>query len=120
MAHYDKLHGVDVQVFRTTCLEEIKKNEGVPLKELYKRQTMRSQRAAEKEAKLKYYNALPYELVIKQDSAEGGYVAAYPELPGCITRGDALETAKENAKDAKAEWIKAALDNDAEIPEPKH
>lgn len=34
--------------------------------------------------------------------------------------GDTLEAAKENAKDAKGEWIKAALDSGMNIPEPKH
>jgi predicted RNase H-like HicB family nuclease len=120
MAHYDKLHSMDAQAFRATCLEEIKKNEDTSLKELYKRQTMRSERAAGKEAKLKYYNSLVYKLVVKQDTVEGGYVASYPGLPGCLTCGDTLEAAKENDKDAKGEWLEAALDSSMNIPEPKH
>ena len=31
-----------------------------------------------------YYMSLPYRLEIVPDSAESGYVATYPELPGCI------------------------------------
>ena len=40
-----------------------------------------------------YYMGLPYKLEIVPDVEEGGYVARYPELPGCITLGDTLEDA---------------------------
>lgn len=33
------------------------------------------------------YLALPYKREIVPDSAEGGYVIAFPELPGCLTCG---------------------------------
>ena len=36
---------------------------------------------------LDYYMGLPYKLEIVPDSTEGGYVASYPELRGCITAG---------------------------------
>ena len=36
---------------------------------------------------LKYYAALPYEILITP-SPEGGFVATIPDLPGCITQGD--------------------------------
>lgn len=32
---------------------------------------------------------------------EGGYVIAFPELPGCIICGKTIESAISNAKDAK-------------------
>ena len=41
----------------------------------------------------KYYNSLPYKMVITPDSEEGGYVISYPDLPGCITCADTLEEA---------------------------
>ena len=66
---------------------------------------------------LEYYMSLPYKLEIIPDSDEGGYVASYPELRGCITVGDSLTAAAANAEDAKREWILAALEEGIEIPE---
>jgi len=68
---------------------------------------------------LEEYMKLPYKLEILPDSEEGGYVARYPELPGCVTVGDTLEEAAENALDAKREWLEAALETGAAIAEPE-
>ena len=65
-----------------------------------------------------YYLNLPYKLEIVPDKDEGGYAARYPELPGCITVGDTLESVVKNAGDAKKEWIAAALEVGVTIPEP--
>jgi len=65
-----------------------------------------------------YYLNLPYKLEIVPDKDEGGYAARYPELPGCITVGDTLESVVKNANDAKTEWIAAALEEGVAIPEP--
>ena len=54
---------------------------------------------------------LPYRLEITPDLDEGGFVARYPELPGCITVCDSMEEIAEYAEDAKREWLAAALDN---------
>ena len=67
---------------------------------------------------LDYYMGLPYKLEIVPDSTEGGYVASYPELRGCITVGDTLASVAANAEDAKREWIQAAMEEGIEIPEP--
>ena len=67
---------------------------------------------------IEYYMALPYRLEIVPDSDEGGYVARYPDLPGCITVGDSMEEAAKNAEDAKKEWLAAALESGVEIAEP--
>ena len=64
-----------------------------------------------------YYMALPYKLEIVPD-AEGGYVARYPELPGCITVGDTLEDTVNHVLDAKREWLLAALEDGIRINEP--
>lgn len=64
------------------------------------------------------YLALPYRLELVPDPDEGGYVASYPELPGCITSGENLEAAAENAEDAKKAWLEAALEDGIEIVEP--
>ena len=65
-----------------------------------------------------YYMCLSYRLEIIPDSDEGGYVARYPELPGCITSGETLESAVENAADAKKAWIEAVIEDGTEIAEP--
>ena len=38
-----------------------------------------------------YYLKLPYRLEIVPDIYEGGYVASYPELPGCLTCAETIE-----------------------------
>lgn len=50
--------------------------------------------------------ALPYRLEIVEDQEEGGFVVSNPDLPGCITCGDTIEDAMNNAKDAKKAWMK--------------
>ena len=64
------------------------------------------------------YMALPYRLEIIPDPEEGGYVASYPELPGCITCGETMEDAVRNASDAKREWFLSAMEAGVEIREP--
>ena len=60
------------------------------------------------------YLALSYRMEIIRDSDEGGFVASYPDLPGCITCGET----EEEALDAKKAWLEAALEENIEIPEP--
>ena len=50
----------------------------------------------------------------------GGYVASYPELPGCLTCADTLEEVITNAIDAKKAWLKTALEDSDTIQEPKY
>lgn len=40
---------------------------------------------------VEYYLQCPYRLEIIPDVDEGGYVASYPELSGCITVGKTLD-----------------------------
>ena len=68
--------------------------------------------------KIDYYMNLPYKMEILPDIAEGGFVVSFPELPGCITCGETMESAIENAMDAKRAWIEAELEEGAEIPQP--
>lgn len=56
--------------------------------------------------------------VIK-DPDEGGFVVSFPELPGCLTCGQSLESALANALDAKKSWLEAALEDGLVIQEPK-
>ena len=52
-----------------------------------------------------------YRMEIVEDKDEGGFVAFYPDLPGCITCGETLESAIKNAQDAKQAWMEAVLEN---------
>lgn len=67
---------------------------------------------------LNEYLKIPYRLEIIPDSEEGGFVASYPELPGCITCGTTIEAAVSNADDAKKAWLEAAIVNNTPIFEP--
>jgi antitoxin HicB len=67
---------------------------------------------------LKYYLSLPWRLEIVPDPDEGGYAAYYPELPGCVTVGETMESAAVNAEDAKRAWLEAALEDGGPIAEP--
>ncbi|MCY0877341.1 MAG: toxin-antitoxin system HicB family antitoxin [Firmicutes bacterium] len=60
---------------------------------------------------------LPYRIEL-YPAEEGGYVAAIPDLPGCVTQGETREEALKLLDDAKAAWIRTALDQAIEIPLP--
>ncbi|GHU78717.1 DNA repair protein HhH-GPD [Clostridia bacterium] len=64
------------------------------------------------------YMRLPYRMEIVTDPDEGGYVVSFPDLPGCITSGETVESAVMNAHDAKNTWLAAALEDRIAIPEP--
>lgn len=66
------------------------------------------------------YMKLPYRLEIVPDTEESGYVASYPELPGCISCGETIASAVANIEDAKREWLKAAIEDHIEITEPEN
>lgn len=83
------------------------------------------QKAIESEEKItmktmeEYLNQF-YRMVIFEDFDEGGYVISFPDLPGCITSGETIESALHNAQEAKKEWILAALEEGISIPEPNN
>ena len=64
------------------------------------------------------YMRLPYRMEVIPDTAEGGFVVRFPELPGCLTCADTLEEAVRNAADCKKEWLTAAMEDGIDIPEP--
>lgn len=67
---------------------------------------------------LNEYMELSYRMEIVPDVEEGGYVVTFPDLPGCITCGETLESAVSNASDAKKAWLEAALAEGIEIAKP--
>ena len=64
------------------------------------------------------YFAMNYRMEIVEDKDESGFVVSFPELPGCITCGETVESAVANALDAKKAWLEAALEDGIEIHEP--
>ena len=65
------------------------------------------------------YMKIPYRMEIIEDSAEGGYVASYPDLKGCITCGPTIEAAAAALADAKRVWLEAAIEEGYDIPVPE-
>lgn len=62
------------------------------------------------------FMALPYTIEIVPD--EDGYFARVRELEGCMTVGTSKEDALAMLEDAMREWLRAALDDNLEIPLP--
>ena len=62
------------------------------------------------------YRAMSYSMEIAEDKDEGGFVFFYPDLSGCITCGETIESALANALDAKQVWLEAYFqNNDCEV-----
>lgn len=72
----------------------------------------------EKKKTINDYRKMPYRMEVIEDTDEGGFVVPYPDLPGCITCGETVESAVANALDAKKAWIEAALEEGTPIYEP--
>ncbi len=67
---------------------------------------------------LNEYLDLPYRMEIVEDKYEGGFVVSFPDLPGCVTCGETIESAIASAMDAKRAWLEAAIEDEVEIYEP--
>lgn len=48
-----------------------------------------------------------YPAVIEYDRAEHAYNVSFPDLPGCLTFGDTLEEAKDNAREALSAYLES-------------
>ena len=66
-------------------------------------------------------NICDYQVDVQRlsENLGGGYVAAVPELKGCIADGDTREEALRNAHDAIACWIETAKLQGRQIPQPR-
>lgn len=64
------------------------------------------------------YMSIPYKLEIVPDLEESGFIASYPDLPGCITCASTMSDALSNAEDAKREWLLSAIEENIDIAEP--
>ena len=67
---------------------------------------------------LDYYLGLDYPLTIHR-AKEGGYVAEFEDLPGCITEGETLEEVSQKIEEARHGWIEVAYEDGMEIPLPR-
>ena len=51
-------------------------------------------------------------------SEDGGYIAEFPDLPGCYTQGDDLHEVIYMAETALTEWLEYLSDKNIAIPQP--
>ncbi|MFW6174339.1 MAG: type II toxin-antitoxin system HicA family toxin [Chloroflexota bacterium] len=68
---------------------------------------------------LEHYLGLAYPFNVYADP-EGGYVAEFPDLPGCVTQADTLQELIEMAEDARVGWIETVYEDGQDIPEPSY
>ncbi len=69
---------------------------------------------------LDYFLSLEYPIDIIADP-DGGYVAVFPDLPGCMTQGETLEEVIYMAKEARELWLECEYDTDPnDIPLPSY
>ncbi|MEX2238667.1 MAG: type II toxin-antitoxin system HicB family antitoxin [Dehalococcoidia bacterium] len=57
-----------------------------------------------------------YTAVLSPDTEDGGYTVTVPALPGCITEGDSLEEALDNARDAIRLYLDDLAASGEELP----
>lgn len=65
------------------------------------------------------YLALEYPFHVIADP-DGGYVATFPDLPGCMTQAESLAELATMADDARRNWITTAFDHQMDIPLPSY
>ena len=61
-----------------------------------------------------------YKIELRPLSLEdgGGFLASYPELPGCMSDGETPEEALHNAREAFQDWVAARKELKLLIPKP--
>ena len=60
-----------------------------------------------------------YEIVISWSDEDRSYIAAVPELPGCMADGPTYQDALAAAEEAIALWVDAARELGRPVPSPK-
>jgi predicted RNase H-like HicB family nuclease len=66
---------------------------------------------------LEYYLGLQYPVQFVA-VPDGGYVALFPDLPGCLTQGETLQEVAVLAEESRALWIETEYERGSEIPLP--
>jgi len=59
-----------------------------------------------------------YKMIITWSEEDSAFIAAVPELPGCMADGSTREEAIKNAEQVIREWIDMANEMGREVPEP--
>ena len=67
---------------------------------------------------LSYYMSIRYPVEL-QETEEGGYFAAHPDLDGCMSEGASADEAVANLADSREVWISTRLENGYPVPEPR-
>lgn len=64
---------------------------------------------------------LKYDVIIRPLAKEegGGYLASFPDLPGCYADGETPEEAVHEAEDALRAWILTAQEHKDKVPAPR-
>jgi len=60
-----------------------------------------------------------YSVVLKKDSADGGYTAIVPELPGCISDGSTKAQALRHIKEAISLYLESIKAEKQAYHEPR-
>ena len=73
------------------------------------------------EGSVEQYLALPYHLMLVRDGEDKGrpWTASVEELAGCTSRGKTSDEALDGIEAAMATWIRTALEEGRDVPEPK-
>ena len=58
-----------------------------------------------------------YTVVLTPDPIDGGFIATVPALPGCVTQGDTVEEAIENAEDVIRLFVSSLERHGEPVPE---
>jgi antitoxin HicB len=75
--------------------------------------------AAQQRLSLDEYLAVEYPMSVIAEP-NGGYVAMFPDLPGCFAQADDLTRLMELATDARVAWISGELEDGHDIPSPTY
>jgi antitoxin HicB len=72
-------------------------------------------------ATVEEYLELPYHLLLVREGEDKGnpWTASVEELPGCTSQGKSPDAALDGLQAAMTEWLRVALEEGREIPEPK-
>src|SRR5579871_5744296 len=74
---------------------------------------------ATKRRPLGEYLALQYPFNVIADP-DGGFVIAFPDLPGCMNQVETIDEIPAMAEDARRLWIETEYEGGAEIPLPSY
>ena len=92
---------------------------GMELRGIWKQATEQASKDKAPKDNDKTGRPMKYPIAIEAGSDTTAWGVAVPDLPGCFSAGDTLDEAYENAKEAIAAWINAALDDGQPIPKAK-